>query len=172
MRQLKRRPNESEQAHTTRMTFCQLPPGQRSIANTWRAVKSLPQNEAIRVPGHFNKWSKEHRWKEYAAVWDAADLGRTADLQDAQLTAGRQAIVKRNAQLTAARTQTAEQLQALIDQEIERLKDSRRRWHLWLWRLWPGSAKRRTADLANLAAALKDAAAARLAALQDTDPRA
>lgn len=67
-----------------------------------------------------------------------------------------------------ARTQTIEQaeaLQALIQQEIERLKGTGQRRHLW-----PGAqAQERTADLAHLATALKDASAARFAALADTD---
>ena len=65
--------------------------------------------------------------------------------------------------MAAARRETveqAEELQTLIKQEIERLKDAGQR-----RRLWPGASEDRTADLSHLATALKDASAARLTAL-------
>lgn len=171
-RHLKRLPDESEQAHCARMVYCRLEPGKRSLAAAYRVIKGKDPAESVKVPGSFGGWARRYRWKEYAAAWDAYHQGLTADPQAEQPTAARQAIVKRTEQLTAARQQTidqAEQLQALIEQEIDRLKESGRRWHLWLRRLWPGSAKRRSADLADLAAALKDVSAARMAALRGTE---
>ena len=38
LRQLERRPNESEQAHAARMAFCRLPSGQRSIAGVLERI--------------------------------------------------------------------------------------------------------------------------------------
>ncbi|MCY3711102.1 MAG: hypothetical protein OXG26_19610 [Caldilineaceae bacterium] len=105
-------------------------------------------------PVRFGAWAKRFNWREYAAAIDA-------HIQD---IAGRQD----NEQLAAARQQTvtqAEQLQALIQTEIDRLTDAGPR-----RRLWPGAqAQDRTADLAHLAAALKDASAARIHALQVDD---
>ena len=70
-------------------------------------------------------------------------------------------IISRNAeQLEAARNETIEQTEKL--QESKQLQQQSR-----LGRLLPGNTRNRTADLANLAAALKDAAAAQIAALGD-----
>ena len=86
---------------------------------------------------------------EQAAIWDS-DFGGL--------------VVSRNAeQLEAARSETieqAEELQELIKQEIKQLQQQS-----GLGRLLPGHTRNRTADLANLAASLKDASAARLMAL-------
>ena len=38
LRQLERRPNESEQARAARMAFCRLPSGQRSIAGVLERI--------------------------------------------------------------------------------------------------------------------------------------
>ena len=70
--------------------------------------------------------------------------------------------------LEAARNETieqAEELQELIKQEIKQLQQQS-----GLGRLLPGHTRNRTADLANLAAALKDAAAARMMALGGIEP--
>ena len=158
-RHLQRRPDESESAHAARIAYCQLEPGKRTIAAAYRSVKGRPLDADVKTPGYFGAWAKRFHWKEYAAAWDAYNQGLTAQPEDDQL----------RAQLTAARQRTvkqAEALQALIQQEIERLKESGRR-----PRLWPGSSNTdRTTDLANLAAALKDSSAAHLAALGGTEP--
>lgn len=167
LRQLERRPNESEQAHAARMAFCRLPPGQRSIAGAYRSVKRLAPDKRVKVPGHFSKWAKEHCWKEYAAAFDAADLGLTADLQTAQLTAAGQERIRQAEELAVIQSTAIDQarrLQELIDREIEELQTPPKASGLlaWLDRILPGR-KRRSADLAHLAAALKDLSDARLA---------
>ena len=154
-RQLQRRPDESESAHAGRIAYCRLPPGKRSIAAAYRSVKGKPLDDDTKSPGYFGAWAKRFHWKEYAAAWDALQQGLTAQPENEQLTAARKETIKQ-----------AEELQALIQQEIERLKGTERR-----PRLWPASAGAdRTADLANLASALRDASAARLAALGGIDP--
>ena len=154
-KRLQRRPDESETAHAARIAYCQLPPAERTIAAAYRSVKGKPLDADIKTPGYFGAWAAKHKWKEYAAAWDAYHQGLTAHPEDEQLTAARKETVEQ-----------AEQLQALIQQEIERLKGTERR-----PRLWPASAGAdRPADLANLAAALRDASAARLAALGGIDP--
>ena len=168
LRQLERRPNESEQAHAARMAFCRLPPGQRSIAGAYRSVKRLAPDDRVKVPGHFSKWAKEHSWKEYAAAFDAADLGLTADLQTAQLTAASQERIRQAEELAviqATAINQARQLQELIDRELEELQTPPKASGLLAWlvdRILPGR-KRRSADLAHLAAALKDLSDAHLA---------
>ena len=153
-RQLKRRPDESESAHKARLAYCQLEPGKRTIAAAYRSVKGMPLDADVKTPGYFGAWAKRFHWKEYAAAWDAYHQGLTAQPEDDQLIAARRRTVKQ-----------AEELQDLIQQEIERLKESGRR-----PRLWPGSSNTdRTTDLANLAAALKDTSAAHLAALGEVD---
>ena len=74
---------------------------------------------------------------------------------------------RENAQVQGTQTQRAqaEQLQTLIKQEIERLKEAGQR-----RRLWPGASEDRTADLSHLATALKDASATRLATLEGIAP--
>ena len=167
-RQLQRLPDESEQAHCARMAYCRLDPGKRTLAAAYRVIKGKASDAPVKVPGSFGGWARRYRWKEYAAAWDAYHQGLTADPQAEEPPVSKQAIVKRTEQLTAARQQTieqAEQLQTLIEQEIKRLKEGGRSWRLWLRRLWPGSVRQRSAGLANLAAALKDVSAARMAAL-------
>ena len=114
----------------------------------------MPLDADVKTPGYFGAWAKRFHWKEYAAAWDAYHQGLTAQPEDDQLTAARRRTVKQ-----------AEELQGLIQQEIDRLKEAGRR-----PRLWPGSGNTdRTTDLANLAAALKDTSAAHLAALGEVD---
>ena len=154
-RQLQRRPDESESAHAARIAYCQLPPAERTIAAAYRSVKGKPLDADTKTPGYFGAWAKQYKWKEYAAAWDAYHQGLTAHPEAEQLTAARRETVEQ-----------AEELQTLIQQEIEQLKETSQR-----RRLWPGGSNTdRTADLANLAAALKDASAARLAALGGIDP--
>ena len=167
LRQLEPRPNESEQAHAARMAFCRLPPGQRSIAGAYRSVKRLAPDERVKVPGHFSKWAKEHCWKEYAAAFDAADLGLTADLQTAELTAADQERIRQAEELAviqATAINQARRLQELIDRELEELQTPPKTSGLlaWLDRILPGR-RRKSADLAHLATALKDLSDARLA---------
>ena len=167
LRQLERRPNESEQAHAARMAFCRLPPGQRSIAGAYRSVKKMAPDKRVKVPGNFSKWAKEHCWKEYAAAFDAADQGLTADLQTAQQTAAGQERVRQAEELAviqATAIDQARQLQALIARELEEMQTPARAKGLlaWLDRILSGR-KRRSADLAHLAAALKALSDARLA---------
>ena len=174
LRQLERRPNESEQAHAARMAFCRLPPGQRSIAGAYRSVKRLAPDERVKVPGHFSKWAKEHCWKEYAAAFDAADLGLTADLQTAQITAAGQERIKQAEELAAIQTtaiEQARQLQALIAREIEELQTPPKASGplTWLARLLPGR-RRRSAQLAELAAAAKDASLVSISAQSGLPP--
>ena len=153
-RQLQRRPDESETAHAGRIAYCQLPPGKRSIAAAYRSVKGKPLDADIKTPGYFGAWAAKHSWRKYAAAWDAYHQGLTAQPEDEQLTAARTQTIKQ-----------AEELQAMIQQEIEQLKETSQR-----RRLWPGGSNTdRTADLANLAKALRDASAARLAALGDAE---
>lgn len=147
---MQRRPDESESAHAARIAYCQLPPGQRTIKAAYLSVKGLPPDSTKKAPGYFNAWSARFHWKKYAAAWDSYQQGLTAQPEIEQLQAARGEIVSQ-----------AEELQALIQQEIDRLKESGPR-----RLLWPGAQDQtRTADLASLAAALKDAGAARLAAL-------
>ena len=174
MRQLERRPTESEQAHAARMAFCRLPPGQRSIAGAYRSVKGLTPDDKVKVPGHFSKWSKEHRWKEYAAAFDAADQGLTADLQTAQITAVGQERVRQAEELAAIQTtaiEQARQLQALIAREIEELQAPPRASGpmAWLRRLLRGR-RCRSAQLAELAAAAKDASLVSISAQSGLPP--
>ena len=137
------------------IAYCQLPPAERTIAAAYRSIKGKPLDANIKTPGYFGAWAKQYQWKEYAAAWDAYHQGLTAHPEAEQLTAARKETVEQ-----------AEQLQALIQQEIEQLKETSQR-----RRLWPGGSNTdRTADLANLASALKDASAARLAALGGNDP--
>ena len=115
----------------------------------------MPLDADVKTPGYFGAWAKRFHWKEYAAAWDAYHQGLTAQPEDDQLIVARRRTVKQ-----------AEELQDLIQQEIERLKESGRR-----PRLWPGSSNTdRTTDLASLAAALKDTSAAHLAALGGANP--
>ena len=154
-KRLQRRPDESESAHAARIAYCRLEPGKRSIAAAYRTVKGKPLDADTKTPGYFGAWAAKHKWKEYAAAWDAYHQSLTAHPEAEQLTAARTQTIKQ-----------AEELQALIQQEIEQLKETSQR-----RRLWPGGSNTdRTADLANLAAALKDASAARLAALGGNDP--
>lgn len=108
----------------------------------------------VKAPGYFGAWAKKYRWREYAVAWDAHFQGMTTSPYAEKMEAARKETVEQ-----------AEELQALIKQEIERLKEAGRR-----PRLWPGAAGDRTADLARLASALRDASAARIAALGGTDP--
>lgn len=154
-RQLQLRPDESESAHAARIAYCQLEPGKRTIAAAYRSVKSLSLDGDAKTSGYFGAWAKRFHWKEYAAAWDAYHQGLTAHPEAEQLSTARRRIIDQ-----------AEALQDLIQQEIERLKESGRR-----RRLWPGGKNTdHTTDLANLAAALKDTSAAHLAALGGTDP--
>ena len=154
-RQLQRRPDESESAHQARLAYCQLDPDKRTIAAAYRTIKGLPLDSDTKTPGYFGAWAKVHHWKAYAAAWDAYHQGLTAHPEYDQLANARRQIIKK-----------AEELQDLIQQEINRLKEAGRR-----PRLWPGSnSTDRSTDLANLAAAFKDTSAAHLAALRGVDP--
>ena len=154
-KRLQRRPDETEKAHAARIAYCQLPPAKRTIAAAYRSVKGMDPNADTKTPGYFGAWAAKHSWREYAAAWDAYHQGLTTNPADEQLTDARTQTIKQ-----------AEELQAMIQQEIDRLKKTERR-----PRLWPASAGAdRPADLANLAAALRDASAARLAALGGIDP--
>ena len=88
-RQLQRRPDESESAHAGRIAYCQLPPGKRSIAAAYRSVKGKPLDADTKAPGYFGAWAAKHKWKEYAAAWDAYNQGLTAHPEAEQLTAAR-----------------------------------------------------------------------------------
>lgn len=154
---MQRQPNENESAYTARIAYCKLDPQDRTIAGAYRAVKGMDPGAEVKVPGYFGAYAKRFRWKEYASAWDAYFNNMAVTRRDEKLAAARRETVEQ-----------AEQLQALISQEIERLQeDGRRR------RLWPGaSSADRTADLANLATALERAARARISAIAGNDPGA
>lgn len=153
-RQLQRQPDESEKAHRARVAYCKLAPSQRTIAAAYRVFKGMEPDAEVKVPGYFGAWAKRFRWKEYAIAWDAYFNDIVATRRDEQMAAARRETVEQ-----------AEELQTLIKQEIERLKEAGQR-----RRLWPGASEDRTADLSHLATALKDASAARLAALEGIAP--
>ena len=125
-----------------------------AVAAVYRVFKGMEPEVEVKVPGYFGAWAKRFRWKEYAIAWDAYFNDIAATPRDEQTAAARREAVEQ-----------AEQLQTLIKQEIERLKEAGQR-----RRLWPGASEDRTADLSHLATALKDASAARLAALEGIAP--
>ena len=108
-----------------------------------RQLQRQPDAE-VKVPGYFGAWAKRFRWKEYAIVWDSYFNDIIATRRDEQVAVARRETVGQ-----------AKELQTLIKQEIERLKEAGQR-----RRLWPGASEDRTADLSHLVTALKDASVA------------
>jgi len=162
MRQLERLPDESSEAHKARMVYCRLGPGDRSIAAAYRAVKNLPLDTKVKVPGNFSAWTKTFKWKEYAAAWDSYRLGMTADPQPTTLTALQERRLARIEMLEDDVTETAETGRRLHDQLKEEMK--RQANPSWWDRLLPWRAKLRLEKLRLMASAHKEIAAA----LRDT----
>jgi len=62
----------------------------------------MDPDAGVKVPGYFDAWAKRSYWREYAIAWDAYFNAITATCRD-------------------------EQMQTLIKQEIERLKEAGQR---------------------------------------------
>lgn len=140
-------PGESAEAYAGFRAYAALPAGERTIAAAYRKLKGVGPD--VKVPGYFGKWSSQWNWRQRAADWGnhVQSLAEVADV----------------AQLQAARRQTveqAEELQGMIQAELDELQRQFRREEGM-----PGGPPDKSDRLANLAAALKDAAAARLMAL-------
>lgn len=106
-----RLPEESELAYPGFRAYLDSGPA-RSIAAAYRSVKGLPEDEAVKAPGHFGGWATRYEWRQRAAEWDAHVESLTA--------------IAKTAELQAAGKQTVEQaadLQAIIKGKMERLRE-------------------------------------------------
>ena len=149
MQQWSQLPDKSSQA------YADLPPGQRTITAGYRALKGTSDDESVKPPGYFGAWASKYRWRERAAARDQI-FNRLAVVAPVQKQ--RQAADKRT-------VETADRLYDIIESELEALvgmKDCK-----WKFGGYPVD---KSARLANLAAAPKDAAAARLMALGRAEP--
>ena len=148
-------PNESAAAYAGFTAYADLPPGQRTITAAYRALKGKPDDESVKPPGYFGAWTSKYRWRERAAARDQI-FNRLAVVAPVQKE--RQAADKRT-------VETADRLHDIIESELEALEGMKdRKWK------FGGDPVDKSVRLANLAAALKDAAAARLMALGGVDP--
>ena len=148
-------PNESAAAYAGFTAYADLPPGQRTITAAYRALKGTPEDADVKPPGYFGAWAKKYRWRQRAAARDQI-FNRLAVV--APLQKERQAADKRT-------VETANRLHDIIESELEALESMKdRKWKLG------GDPVDKSARLANLAAALKDTAAARQIALGGIEP--
>ena len=145
-------PNESAAAYAGFTAYADLPPGQRTITAAYRALKGKPEDADVKPPGYFGAWAKKYRWRQRSAARDQI-FNRLAVV----------APVQKERQATDKRTvETANRLHDIIEREMESLESMKdRKWK------FGGDPVDKSARLANLAAALKDAAAARQIALGD-----
>ena len=143
-------PNESSQAYAGFMAYADLPPGQRTITAAYRSLKGTPDDVSVKPPGYFGTWASKYRWRQRAAAREQI-FNRLAVVAPVQKE--RQAADKRT-------VETANRLHDIIERELEALESMKdRKWK------FGGDPVDKSARLANLAAALKDAAAARQIAL-------
>ena len=147
-------PNESAQAYAGFTAYADLPPGQRTIAAAYRALKGMPEDADVKPPGYFGAWAKKYRWRQRSAARDQI-FKRIAVVAPVQKE--RQAADKRT-------VETANRLHDMIESELETLESMKdRKWK------FGGDPVDKSAKLANLAAALESAARARLMALGGTE---
>lgn len=145
-------PDESSQAYAGFLAYADLPPGQRTISSAYRSLKGTPDDASAKPPGYFGAWASKYRWRQRAAARDQI-FNRIAVVVPVQ---ERAAADKRT-------VEQADQLQTLIEEELQRLRENPRRWKLG------GDSGDRTGALANLGQALESAARARLMALRGSE---
>lgn len=113
----------------------------------------MPDGVPVKGPGYINAWAKQYSWQERAVARDQIfnRLAIVGPLKE-RAAAGKRTV------------ETANRLHDIIESELEVLEDMiDRRWK------FGGTPVDKSAKLANLAAALKDTAAAGLIALEKAE---